>query len=282
VRALVQHYGPGAVGEMAEAVEAGQESASRIRLEAGVWPEDLVPLWRQVQQAAARWHALAAELSAWMRELRAEDDSLAEVTTLHVAEIGPPHRRLAELLDLANLMLESGDPAPAKWLDFDVQGGLLRVQAKASPISSAGVLRSQLWGRLRAAVVCSATLQALGRFDYFLRESGLQGEEGVRALAVGSPFDHAAQGRFIVAETRASPKLPAEHTAEGGAPAGRGPCARSSTARWCCARAGCSCRGSVRPCPPASSASCACRAARRARPCCARTARRCRPANARC
>jgi len=214
VRALVQHYGPGAVGEMAEAVEAGQESASRIRLEAGVWPEDLVPLWRQVQQAAARWHALAAELSAWMRELRAEDDSLAEVTTLHVAEIGPPHRRLAELLDLANLMLESGDPAPAKWLDFDVQGGLLRVQAKASPISSAGVLRSQLWGRLRAAVVCSATLQALGRFDYFLRESGLQGEEGVRALAVGSPFDHAAQGRFIVAETRASPKLPAEHTAE--------------------------------------------------------------------
>lgn len=231
-RALMQAYGPEALGLMGEQLErdeppdrvAGAEARStgpyepngptRIRLPQGRWPEDLVPLWQDLAKAAERLHGHAAELSAWMRELRAADEELAEPLALYTADIGPPHRRLAELLDLARLMLSDGEPPPAKWLDFDVQGEHLRLQAKACPVSGAAVLRQHLWSRMRGAVLTSATLRALGRFDFFLRESGLAGEDGVQALAVDSPFDHARQGRFVVVETRASPKAPQEHTAE--------------------------------------------------------------------
>ncbi|MBN8505264.1 MAG: ATP-dependent DNA helicase DinG [Burkholderiales bacterium] len=224
-RALMQVYGPEAIGQMGEQAEADEPppmgavgasapAPTRIRLPDGRWPEQLVPIWQDLAQAAERLHSQAAELSAWMRELRAADEDLAEPLALYTADIGPPHRRLAELLDLARLMLTDGEPPPAKWLDFDVQGEHLRLQAKACPVSGAAVLRQHLWSRLRGAVLTSATLRALGRFDFFLRESGLANEDGVQALAVDSPFDHAHQGRFEVVETRASPKAPQAHTAE--------------------------------------------------------------------
>lgn len=214
VRGLLQSFGPEAVGQMGEALDAPEAPPTRIRLPQGQWPEHLLALWLAVEQSAQRLHDQAAELSTWMRQQRANDDELGALMAVHVAEIGPPHRRLTELLDLAVLMQQDGAPPPAKWLDFDVQGELLRIHAKASPVSAAAVLQQHLWSRLRGAVVTSATLQALGRFDFFLRESGLEGLDGVSTLSVQSPFDHAAQGRFIVAETRASPKAATEHTAE--------------------------------------------------------------------
>jgi ATP-dependent DNA helicase DinG len=75
-------------------------------------------------------------------------------------------------------------------------------------------LRSHLWGAVRGAVLTSATLTSCGRFDFFLREAGLHGDPDVVALEVPSPFDFAAQGRLVLAGTRADPKDAAAFTAE--------------------------------------------------------------------
>jgi ATP-dependent DNA helicase DinG len=199
----------------------GELGATRIRLASGVLPEGLAPLWQAVQRAAQQLHDRAQDLSAWMRQARTDDEDLAPLTTLHVAEIGPPFKRLADLLDVAVLMLhepEAGQAPNAKWLDVDTRidalGEGVRISASASPISAASVLRHQLWSRMRAVVITSATLRALGRFDFFLHESGLFGEPGLQTLTVDSPFDYATQGRLLAVETRASPKQAAEHTTE--------------------------------------------------------------------
>lgn len=198
----------------ADALPGDEESAGarRLRLEA---PEGaMLELWRNVEAAAQRWHDRANEFSQWMRQARQDDEDLAPLIAQLVADIGTPFRRLADLLELCQLMQRSDDPPPARWLLLDGQGGLLRVVAKASPLFAGGVLRQQLWQRLRGAVVTSATLRALGRFDFFLREAGLAELGGVQAEAVSSPFDYPAQGRFQVVATRSSPKDAQAHTAE--------------------------------------------------------------------
>ena len=67
---------------------------------------------------------------------------------------------------------------------------------------------------MRGAVLTSATLTSCGSFDFFLRESGLHGDEAASTLEVHSPFDYAAQGTLVAAETRADPKDAAHFTAE--------------------------------------------------------------------
>lgn len=214
LRAIMESLGPQASEQLAGQKSEDGPRRARIRLPEGQWPEGVQPLWQAVEQQAQRLHDKASELSAWMRQMRQEDEDLAPLVTLQVAEIGPPFKRLADLLELAQLVQQNDDPPPAKWLDFEAAMEQLRITVKASPLFAGCVLRSQLWGRLRAAVITSATLRALGRFDFFLREAGLAGEAGVQALAVDSPFDYAAQGRFLVADTRASPKNPNAHTLE--------------------------------------------------------------------
>lgn len=220
LQGLMAEHGEAAVAQLAALPADAQDGRkrTRIRLPEGRWAPELAPLWQAVEQQAQRLHDRGQELSAWMRQLRQEDESLSDVIAVQVAEIGPPFKRLGDLLELAKLTQRDDDPVPAKWLDFEASTQMgqeqLRISAKASPLFAGGVLRAQLWSRLRAVVVTSATLRALGRFDFFLREVGLADEPGVQALAVDSPFDYAAQGRFLVAETRASPRDANAHTLE--------------------------------------------------------------------
>ncbi|MDO8273939.1 MAG: helicase C-terminal domain-containing protein, partial [Serpentinimonas sp.] len=86
--------------------------------------------------------------------------------------------------------------------------------AHASPTLPGSTLRQHLWGSVRAAVLTSATLSSAGRFDYFLRESGLDLDPDVRALEVPSPFDFSRQGRIVLASTRADPKDASAFNAE--------------------------------------------------------------------
>ncbi|MBB5202973.1 ATP-dependent DNA helicase DinG [Inhella inkyongensis] len=222
LRGVMQGVGNEALGhlhEAAEANQAGQNPSTRIRFPHGLLPEELPPLWQAMREQAQRLHDRASEFSAWMKEARQDDETLAPLIAQQVSEIGGPFKRLTDLLETASLMLEDSEPPAAKWLDFTVAGGgmnagSLRVVAHACPLFASGVLRRHLWPRMSAVVITSATLKALGKFDYFLKDSGLAGVDGVRALEVESPFDYARQGQFTVVQTKASPKAATEHTAE--------------------------------------------------------------------
>ena len=103
---------------------------------------------------------------------------------------------------------------PAKWFTLELDGDFILVKAHASPILPGAALRRHLWSSVRGAVLTSATLTSCGEFDFFMHESGLHGDDAATTLEVASPFNYAAQGTLIAAETHAEPREAARFTAE--------------------------------------------------------------------
>jgi ATP-dependent DNA helicase DinG len=106
------------------------------------------------------------------------------------------------------------EPPVAKWFTFSAGRDSLNLRAHASPTLPGTVLRQNLWPRVRAAVLTSATLTSCGRFDFFMAEAGLSGDPSAAALEVPSPFDFGRQGVFEVAPTREDPRDAAAFTRE--------------------------------------------------------------------
>ncbi|MFY8327245.1 ATP-dependent DNA helicase DinG [Pseudoalteromonas sp. ZZD1] len=73
------------------------------------------------------------------------------------------------------------------------------------PIEVGYYLKDKLWRQCAGAVLCSATLTALGSFDHFAYESGLAKEEGVKYLKVPSPFDYPNQATLHIPKSIIEP-----------------------------------------------------------------------------
>jgi ATP-dependent DNA helicase DinG len=203
--------------------QPGSWGPARVRAPQGRLPAELdEPLRLLLVTADSLLACVAAVAKALKTEMRDQPDEARRLSALY-AQIGTLAPRLEEVHATARLLLQEAGPAPdgsergvpvAKWFTCEVDGDFIVVKAHASPILPGAALRSQLWGAVRGAVVTSATLTSCGQFDFFLREAGLHGDEAVTTLAVDSPFDYAAQGRFIAAETTADPKDAAAFNAE--------------------------------------------------------------------
>jgi ATP-dependent DNA helicase DinG len=103
-------------------------------------------------------------------------------------------------------------PPRARWIALlDGAGGQLDFELNCSPILAASVLAGNLWSRCAGAVVTSATLTALGKFERFRMRSGLP--EETHWAIVPSPFNHAQAGLLSVPPMRADPTDPEQHTA---------------------------------------------------------------------
>ncbi len=155
--------------------------------------------------------AIAKALRAALRDTPLEARRLAAL----YAQIGMLAPRLEEVHACAALLQQApadGSAAvpAAKWFTLakigELGGEFLVLHAHASPVLPGNALRQQLWGAVRGAVLTSATLTSCGNFDFFLRESGLWGDEAATTLEVASPFDYAAQGTLVLSETHADPK----------------------------------------------------------------------------
>ncbi len=149
--------------------------------------------------------ALATQLKANARD---NPGDAARCARLY-SRLGVLAPRLQHAQATAELWLQdpaAGQPPLAKWLEAGIQHGLVTLTAHACPLQPGSLLRHQLWSKVRAAVVTSASLVTCGGFDHFLHESGLAYDDAVVAREVQSPFDHARQGRLIVVQTLADPK----------------------------------------------------------------------------
>ncbi|MGO2010577.1 ATP-dependent DNA helicase DinG [Pseudoalteromonas sp.] len=73
------------------------------------------------------------------------------------------------------------------------------------PIEVGYYLKDKLWNQCAGAVLCSATLTALGSFDHFAYESGLKNEEGVKYIKVPSPFDYPKQATLHIPTSHVEP-----------------------------------------------------------------------------
>ncbi len=179
------------------------------RFEGGALP----PEWMDtVSQLHSRASALLKVMETLATQLKANardnPGDAARCARLY-SRLGVLAPRLQHAQATAELWLQdpaAGQPPLAKWLEAGIQHGLVTLTAHACPLQPGSLLRHQLWSKVRAAVVTSASLVTCGGFDHFLHESGLAFDDAVVAREVQSPFDHARQGRLVVVQTEADPK----------------------------------------------------------------------------
>ncbi|MFN3376700.1 MAG: ATP-dependent DNA helicase DinG [Burkholderiaceae bacterium] len=189
----------------------------RVRLPGGRLPEALVAPVSQLASSADGFlevlRAISKALRAAMREQPAEARRLS---TLY-AQLGTLAPRLESVHATAQLLLQDapeGTAPAAKWFTLDTDGEFIVLRAHASPVMPGPTLRHHLWNATRGVVLTSATLMGCGSFDFFLREAGLADDAAVTTLEVPSPFDYAAQGTLVAAETAADPREAARFTEE--------------------------------------------------------------------
>ncbi|RHW21729.1 ATP-dependent DNA helicase DinG [Pseudomonas jilinensis] len=101
-----------------------------------------------------------------------------------------------------------GKPPTARWLTLTETND---IEVHVSPILAADTLRQYLWHSAFAALVTSATLTALGKFDRFSHRAGLP-KSAVCTLAP-SPFRHADCGVLRIPDIGADPRDNSGHSA---------------------------------------------------------------------
>ena len=95
----------------------------------------------------------------------------------------------AHALWLAFAETDADDAPPrARWLTLERINGEPELTFSASPVSAAHTLARNLWGSTFGAVVTSATLTALGRFERLQERAGLANRYRYQRLP--SPFDY--------------------------------------------------------------------------------------------
>ena len=201
-----------------------QQGPVRFRLPRGVLPEALDEPLRLLHVLAESFLAILNTIAKALRTAMRDQPDEARRLSILYAQLGMLSPRLEKVQATTELLLKAAandqDSVPvAKWFTFEtgqggLDSGLVVIKAHASPILPGSTLRQHFWSRVRAAVVTSATLTSCGKFDFYLRESGLDQDPAASVLEVASPFDYASQGRFVTVETVADPRQAEAFTAE--------------------------------------------------------------------
>ena len=87
-------------------------------------------------------------------------------------------------------------PAIARWIAVSRQNNAVSLTLHASPSWAVEYLQEKFWAKAWGAVMISATLRALGNFNYYRMLSGLP--DTVAGVNFTSTFDYAAQARLII------------------------------------------------------------------------------------
>ncbi len=119
----------------------------------------------------------------------------------------------------ANVMLwqnfsivDAKDEAPcARWLNLSDSSGELDVTVSSSPVLAAKVLADTLWAECFAAVLTSATLSALGNFDFLSMRTGLPASSS-HFVKIPSPFNYQQVARLVVPKMNCDPTNAERHT----------------------------------------------------------------------
>ncbi|MCG9751064.1 ATP-dependent DNA helicase DinG [Vibrio brasiliensis] len=167
--------------------------------------KDLKKLSHKGAQAVAKVADLIAE--------RVKDGELSNrLAEPALAELGFYIQRMDNLAQVWNLMAEplreKGAPL-ARWLEVspEREGDFI---VNVSPLEVGWQLDQQLWSRCIGAVLTSATMRALNSFSFFCRQAGIseKSEDGVRFLALASPFDYQNQAELRVPKMKYEPQAP--------------------------------------------------------------------------
>lgn len=105
-----------------------------------------------------------------------------------------------------------GKSPTARWINKLESAAGDDLELRSAPVSAADTLSEHLWQACHAAIITSATLTALGRFDQLFASLGLSADTD--ALRLDSPFDYASCGVLQVPSMKTDPGQPDAHTDE--------------------------------------------------------------------
>ncbi|WP_022946730.1 ATP-dependent DNA helicase DinG [Pseudoalteromonas ruthenica] len=123
-----------------------------------------------------------------------------------LAESGQYIARLETLQKLWQSYAKESESVPhARWIKRMEYKNHHDYLLSDCPIEVGFYLKDKLWRECAGAVLCSATLSALGSFEHFAHESGLRSEQGVKFIKVPSPFDYPNQAQLHIPKTECEP-----------------------------------------------------------------------------
>lgn len=182
------------------------------RFEDGELPNWLFEEAKGLKSSTQKLAQCTAKIADLISERVKEGELSSRLAEPALAELGFYIQRCDNLAQVWNLMAEptreKGAPL-ARWLETskDREGDFV---VSVSPLEVGWQLDQQIWSRCIGAVVTSATLRALNQFSYFCRQAGIseRPEDGVKFLALASPFDYPNQAELIVPEMKYEPNAP--------------------------------------------------------------------------
>lgn len=190
------------------------------RFENGELPEWLTEESKELKKLSHKGSLAVAKIADLIAERVKEGELSNRLAEPALAELGFYIQRMDNLAQVWNLMAEpqreKGAPL-ARWLEVspEREGDFI---VNVSPLEVGWQLDQQLWSRCIGAVLTSATMRALNSFSFFCRQAGIseKSEDGVRFLALASPFDYQNQAELYVPKMAYEPQAPqfTEHLIE--------------------------------------------------------------------
>jgi ATP-dependent DNA helicase DinG len=193
-----------------------RERLPHFRFEHGVVPDELRV---QAELLHTAFEEFAERLGRVASAIESELDDDGGAIEREIAERWLPAFSMLRARAQANRELwfyyardtQDEQPPRARWIiAVENTGGALDLELHCSPILAAGALVNHLWTQCAGAVVTSATLTALGKFERFAMRSGVPNDAIFEV--VPSPFDHATAAVLSVPPMSADPSDPQQHT----------------------------------------------------------------------
>lgn len=187
------------------------------RFPMGVVPEPVIELATQLRSGYRRCTNLSDNITDALK--KAVDGDMPGIDAPFAEQFLPQMGSLAQRFDNSANLWESyavkdeeGKAPYARWLKRTEFHSRQELHVSSSLIEAGQTLHQQLWSRAAAAIVTSATLTALGRFDHFKKRAGIPSTS--ECLQLPSPFRYAEVASLTIPDLKSDPRYASDHTEE--------------------------------------------------------------------
>ena len=172
--------------------EDGYQQQENFRFAQGIVPAELVQMSHDLGLGSARLARDLGALHSLMDDVvKGDQNGLPkDQAESYLAAFGVLQQNAEQQLGLWQAYAKvdrAGEVPMARWLQYWQTPERVDLEISASPIMAAELLQENLWQRCFGALLTSATLTALGRFDRLITHAGMNPLS--TQLAVQSPFD---------------------------------------------------------------------------------------------
>ena len=172
--------------------EEGYQQQENYRFAQGIVPAELVQMSHDLGLGSARLARDLGALHSLMDDVvKGDQNGLPkDQAESYLAAFGVLQQNAEQQLGLWQAYAKvdrEGEVPMARWLQYWQTPERVDLEISASPIMAAELLQENLWQRCFGALLTSATLTALGRFERLITHAGMNPLS--TQLAVQSPFD---------------------------------------------------------------------------------------------